>query len=57
MAKHTRETHGSQTTEAEIKGAPDLDDLIQQGARRITQQAIEAEFGLSTPSTQLGRAG
>jgi hypothetical protein len=44
MAKHTQETHSSQTEEADIKSAPGLDDLIQQGARRIIQQAIEAEL-------------
>ncbi len=43
MAKHTQDTSGSQTAEADIKGTPGLDDLIQQGARRIIQQAIEAE--------------
>ncbi len=36
--------HGSQTAEADIKGAPGLDDLIQQGARRIILQAIEADL-------------
>jgi putative transposase len=44
MAKNTQETNSGRTTEAEIKGAPGLDDLIQQGARRIIQQAIEAEL-------------
>ncbi len=44
MAKHTQDTSGSQTAEADIKGTPGLDDLIQQGARRIIQQAIEAEL-------------
>jgi hypothetical protein len=44
MAKRTQETNGSQAAEVEIKGAPGLDDLIQQGARRIIQQAIEAEL-------------
>ncbi|MGF6634838.1 hypothetical protein OKW38_005038 [Paraburkholderia sp. MM5496-R1] len=44
IAKHTQETKSGQTTDAEIKGAPGLDDLIQQGARRIIQQAIEAEL-------------
>ena len=34
----------SQAAEVEIKGAPGLDDLIQQGAWRIIQQAIEAEL-------------
>ena len=32
------------TAEADIKGAPGLNDLNQQGARRIIQQAIEAEL-------------
>ncbi|WP_442859729.1 IS256 family transposase [Burkholderia sp. 9773_38] len=44
MAKHTQEAHGSQTAEACIKGAPGLDDLIQQDAQRIIRQAIEAEL-------------
>src|ERR1700744_2668600 len=44
MAKRTQETNSSQAAEAGIKGAPGLDDLIQQGARRIIQQAIEAEL-------------
>lgn len=44
MAKRTQETNGGQAAETNIKGAPDLDDLIQQGARRIIQQAIEAEL-------------
>ncbi|WP_425129680.1 IS256 family transposase [Burkholderia seminalis] len=44
MAKRTHEANSSQATEADIKGTPGLDDLIQQGARRIIQQAIEAEL-------------
>jgi transposase-like protein len=44
MAKRTHETHGSQAAETDIKGALGLDDLIQQGARQIIQQAIEAEL-------------
>jgi hypothetical protein len=44
MAKRTQETNSSQAAEADFKGAPGLDDLIQQGARRIIQQAIEAEL-------------
>src|ERR1700754_4143273 len=44
MAKHTQDTNGSQTAETDIKGPPGLDDLIQQGARWIIQQAIEAEL-------------
>ncbi|MDR8732346.1 hypothetical protein FEQ05_05140 [Burkholderia pseudomultivorans] len=44
MAKHTQETSTSQTAETQIEGVPGLDDLIQQGARRIIQQAIEAEL-------------
>uniref|UniRef100_UPI0035DCD5CF transposase n=1 Tax=Burkholderia cenocepacia TaxID=95486 RepID=UPI0035DCD5CF len=44
MAKHTQDASGSQTAEADIKGMPGLDDLLQQGARQIIQQAIEAEL-------------
>lgn len=44
MAKRTQETNSGQAAEAELKGAPGLDDLIQQGARQIIQQAIEAEL-------------
>ncbi len=44
MAKHTQERSNSQTAATQIEGAPCLDDLIQQGARRIIQQAIEAEL-------------
>ncbi|TDG01942.1 IS256 family transposase, partial [Paraburkholderia guartelaensis] len=44
MAKHTQETSNGQTAETQFEGAPGLDDLIQQGARRIIQQAIEAEL-------------
>ncbi len=44
MAKSTHEANRSQATETDIKGAPGLDDLIQQGARQIIQQAIEAEL-------------
>ena len=45
MAKRTQETNSSQAAEADIKGAlSGLDDLIQQGARRIIEQAIEAEL-------------
>ncbi|WP_198287759.1 transposase, partial [Burkholderia humptydooensis] len=43
MAKRTQETNGSQAA-TEVKGLPGLDDLIQQGARQIIQQAIEAEL-------------
>jgi len=47
MAKHTQETSGSQTAEeAQVARAAGLDDLIQQGARRIIQQAIEAELAV-----------
>jgi hypothetical protein len=35
MPKHTQETNSSQTAEVKIKGAPDLNDMIQHGARRI----------------------
>ncbi|CAM2197967.1 transposase [Paraburkholderia kururiensis] len=34
----------SQAAEADINGTPGPDDLIEQGARRIIQQAIEAEL-------------
>lgn len=44
MAKRTQETNSSQAAEADFAGAPVLDDLIQQGARRIIQQAIEAKL-------------
>ena len=45
MAKRTQETNSSQAAEADIKGAlSGLDDQIQQGARRIIEQAIEAEL-------------
>lgn len=44
MAKRTQETNGGQAADAGIKGALGLDDLIQQGARQIIQQAIEAEL-------------
>jgi transposase-like protein len=44
MAKRTHETNSSQAAETEIKGTSGLDDLIQQGARRIIQQAIEVEL-------------
>ncbi|MEX3628974.1 MAG: IS256 family transposase, partial [Burkholderia sp.] len=44
MAKHTQDRRGSQPAAADIKGAPGLDDLIPQGARRIIEQAIEAEL-------------
>lgn len=44
MAKHAQETSSSQTAEAQIESIAGLDDLIQQGARRIIQQAIEAEL-------------
>lgn len=50
MAKRTQETNSSQAAEADIKGVPGLDDLIRQGARRIIQQAIEAEL-----ATMLGQ--
>ncbi|WP_230980593.1 transposase, partial [Burkholderia cepacia] len=46
MAKRTHETNSSQAAEAEIKGALGLDDLIQQGARQIIQQAIQVEFAV-----------
>uniref|UniRef100_UPI003BEEFA98 IS256 family transposase n=1 Tax=Burkholderia arboris TaxID=488730 RepID=UPI003BEEFA98 len=39
-----QETNGGQAAEADLRGAPGLDDLIQQGARQILQQAIEAEL-------------
>nr|WP_274381886.1 IS256 family transposase [Burkholderia thailandensis] len=44
MAKRNREADGSQAAETEIKGPVGLDDLIQEGARQIIQQAIEAEL-------------
>jgi len=44
MAKRNREADGRQAAEAEIKGPVGLDDLIQEGARQIIQQAIEAEL-------------
>ena len=44
MAKRNREADGSQAAETEIKGPVRLDDLIQEGARQIIQQAIEAEL-------------
>ncbi|HDR9354527.1 IS256 family transposase [Burkholderia cenocepacia] len=44
MAKRTQEENNSQATETEFKALPGLDDLIQQGARQIIQQAIEAEL-------------
>lgn len=43
MAKRTQEGNNSQAA-AESKALPGLDDLIQQGARQIIQQAIEAEL-------------
>jgi Transposase, Mutator family len=44
MAKRTQETNSSKAATTELKGALGLDDLIQQGARQIIQQAIEAEL-------------
>ncbi|RQU48233.1 IS256 family transposase [Burkholderia cenocepacia] len=44
MAKRNREAAGSQAAQAELKGPVGLDDLIQEGARQIIQQAIEAEL-------------
>lgn len=44
MAKHNREENGRQAAPAELKGPVGPDDLIQEGARQIVQQAIEAEL-------------
>lgn len=44
MAKRNREADSSQAAQAELKGPVGLDDLIQEGARQIIQQAIEAEL-------------
>lgn len=44
MAKNTQEKNSSQTAHADIASEPGLDDLIWQEARRIIQQAIEAEL-------------
>jgi len=44
MAKRTQEGNNSQAAATEMKGPLGLDDLIQQGARQIIQQAIEVEL-------------
>ncbi|AKK25013.1 hypothetical protein MB84_30115 (plasmid) [Pandoraea oxalativorans] len=44
MVKRNREADGSQAAAAEITGPVGLDDLIQEGARQIIRQAIEAEL-------------
>ncbi|WP_444546522.1 IS256 family transposase [Burkholderia ubonensis] len=44
MAKRTQEAKNSQAAAMEMKRPLGLDDLIQQGARQIIQQAIEAEL-------------
>ncbi|WP_414016674.1 hypothetical protein [Burkholderia cepacia] len=44
MAKRMQEMNGSHAADTDPKGAPGLDDLIQQGERRISQQAIKAEW-------------
>lgn len=44
MAKRTQEANSSQAAETEMKGPCGLDDLIQQGARQVIHQAIEAEL-------------
>lgn len=44
MAKRNRQANDSQATETEFKGLVGLDELIQQSARQIIQQAIEAEL-------------
>jgi transposase-like protein len=44
MAKRTQEANCSQAAETEMKGPFGLDELIQQGAREVIHQAIEAEL-------------
>jgi putative transposase len=44
MAKRTQEANSSQAAETEMKGPFGLDELIQQGARQVIHQAIEAEL-------------
>lgn len=44
MAKRNRQADSSQAAQAQIKGTVGLDDLIQEGARQIVEQAVEAEL-------------
>ncbi|MEX3629832.1 MAG: IS256 family transposase, partial [Burkholderia sp.] len=53
MAKHTQDRRGSPPAAADIKGAPGLDDLIPQGARRIKLAAMREQY--SNVKTMDGR--
>jgi len=53
MAKRTQEANTSQAAATELKGPRGLDDLIQQGARQIVQQAIEAELTALLDGTRM----
>ncbi|MEX3582837.1 MAG: hypothetical protein VB137_09865 [Burkholderia sp.] len=56
MAKRTQEAQNSQAAETAIKGLCGLDELIRQGARQVTYQAIAGDMSGSIQRTA-GRTG